>query len=138
MRGSLLLVLAILIAACTAMPQAARASDARKDSSSREVVSHPTGKKKPRAAPKTAEACAAAGGTWRKVGMLREELCDVPTLDAGKPCKSSTECESACVAREGADLTKPVTGACYKSLVLVGTCLTRVENGKVDSAQCAD
>ena len=125
------ILLLCTIAFCVAAGQPAIASEA---ASSKATSS----KHKKVAAPKTAESCAAAGGTWRKVGMLRQELCDMPTHDAGKSCKSSSECESVCVAPDGADLTKPVTGTCFRSLVLVGTCLARVENGRVATAQCSD
>jgi hypothetical protein len=135
---SLLLSALVLLCGCAVAPAATQTPEAPATAGTGAAVSHPPAKKRPGAAPKTAHACAAAGGTWRAVGMLRQELCDLPTHDAGKPCTGSSECESVCVAPAGADLTKPVTGACYRSFVLVGTCLARVENGRVESAQCAD
>ena len=127
-----------LLCGCAAGPVATQARAGEPAAKSAAVASHPSTRKKTPAAPKTAQACAAAGGTWRKVGMLRQELCDMPTHDAGKSCSSSSECESICVAPKDADLTKPVTGSCYRSFMLLGTCLARVENGKVESAQCTD
>ncbi|HVV86060.1 MAG TPA: hypothetical protein VHE35_23535 [Kofleriaceae bacterium] len=43
-------------------------------------------------------ACKACGGDWGPAGMLGYESCDCPTHDAGKPCHSHQECESACMA----------------------------------------
>lgn len=88
--------------------------------------------------PSTAEECSRRGGTWRRAGMMRLEVCDLPTRDAGKPCRGDAECESVCVAAEGADPSGPVTGQCYKSNITVGTCLTLVEGGRIAQAQCAD
>lgn len=92
-------------------------------------------KKSPTAS--TQEECATVGGTWRKVGMLRTEACDIPTKDAGKACRDSAECESVCVADPDAS-GDGVNGHCYRSYLTVGTCLTLVRDGKVDTAQCAD
>ncbi len=88
--------------------------------------------------PSTADECAQRGGTWRRAGIMKLEVCDMPTRDAGKACRSDSECESVCVAAEGADHSGPVTGQCYKSNITVGTCLTLVEDGRIAQAQCAD
>jgi hypothetical protein len=127
-----------LLSGCAGVAAGSPARDSEPAAKSSATASRSGAKKKAPVAPKTAPACAAAGGTWRTVGMLRQEICDMPTHDAGKPCTSSSECESICVAPADADLTKPVTGTCYRSFVLLGTCLSRVEQGRVDSAQCAD
>jgi len=88
--------------------------------------------------PATAEACTQRGGTWRRAGLMKLEVCDMPTQDAGKACRSDSECESVCVAPEGADPAGPVTGSCYRSTITVGTCLTLVEGGRIAQAQCTD
>lgn len=82
--------------------------------------------------------CATLGGTWRRVGMLRTEVCDVPTGDGGKACRDSSECESVCVAPSEGAAAGAVTGQCYRSYLTTGTCLALVRNGQVESAQCAD
>lgn len=121
MNIKLTIVLSILLATgCASLDSRAAASKA---------------KKAPAAS--TPEQCAAAGGTWRKVGMLRTEVCDIPTKDAGKACRDSAECESVCVASEG-PTSGAVTGQCYRSYLTTGTCLALVHKGKVESAQCAD
>ncbi len=90
------------------------------------------------ATPSTAAACSKRGGTWRRAGIMRLEVCDLPTADAGKACRGDADCESVCIAPEGAPPSGPVTGQCYRSNITVGTCLTLVEDGRIAQAQCAD
>jgi hypothetical protein len=44
------------------------------------------------------EACAAREGIFGPRGLSGRELCDAPTADGGRPCVSSSECETACIA----------------------------------------
>lgn len=83
------------------------------------------------------EQCVAIKGTWRKVGVQQLEACDVPTRDAGKSCQRSAQCESLCVA-SAADTAAAVEGHCYASFLIVGTCLSEVEDGRIVRAQCVD
>ena len=84
------------------------------------------------------EQCSKLGGTWRRAGLMQLEVCDVPTKDAGKPCRDSSECESLCVAADGANASQTTAGQCYKSFLTVGKCLTIVANGRISTAQCSD
>jgi len=74
----------------------------------------------------------------RRVGLRQLDACDVPTKDAGKVCRDSRDCESLCVAGSGAKADEPVVGACYRSYLTVGTCLSDVRDGRIVSAQCSD
>ncbi len=84
------------------------------------------------------EQCSKLGGTWRRAGLMQLEVCDVPTRDAGKTCRDSSECESLCVAQDGANASQASTGQCYKSFLTVGKCLSIVANGRISTAQCSD
>ena len=83
--------------------------------------------------------CEQRGGRWGQHGLLPEASCRLPAGDAGKACRSSAECESGCIAPEGA---KPgeegVTGRCHAYRSLIGTCLSRVEGGRVGAVLCVD
>lgn len=91
--------------------------------------------------PTSAKECLVQGGVWLKAGMSGQEICDMPTKDAGKTCHDSSECQSICVAPnelpEQAFGSKAV-GSCYKSTLLLGTCLARVTKGRTEPALCID
>ena len=70
--------------------------------------------------------------------MRGEQMCDVPTKDAGKSCKDGSECLSACVAPEGAQPGQLVRGKCYGSFLKLGTCLARVSKGNAQPSRCSD
>jgi len=65
-------------------------------------------------------------------------MCDVPTKDAGRACKDSSECLSACVAPEKAQSGQRVVGKCYGSFLTLGTCLARVSGGVAQAPRCSD
>ena len=93
------------------------------------------------------ETCEARGGKWGYVGLLREERCNLPTLDAGKVCSNQNECEGACLADLSKEEQDRVTkqkeiietkGECTSWLLTIGSCDAYVEDGKVDSILCVD
>ena len=88
--------------------------------------------------PKTREACESAGGTWAKFGMIQKEYCDRKPADAGKPCRSSSDCESKCYTPEQTRPGVEKEGICFDHTVTVGHCLNYVENGKTSGTICAD
>ncbi len=92
--------------------------------------------------PTDAAGCAAAGGRWRETSMLNSKmLCDLRTSDGGKPCRSSSECESRCVRPGHAPsfaVGTPVAGVCDDYYQSIGRCRDRVENGVVVLTMCAD
>jgi hypothetical protein len=90
------------------------------------------------AGPATRVECEAAGGTWSRVGIRQQELCNLPTPDGGKACTDARDCASACVAPESAPVGSRATGACYERTLLVGKCLKHVRDGVVGEPLCAD
>src|SRR6266567_2924327 len=82
--------------------------------------------------------CATIGGAWRQLGRQALFVCDVPTTDAGRPCLDRRDCESICVAPAQSSAGSPVTGACYRSYLTLGTCLARVTGGVVNPEVCVD
>lgn len=42
--------------------------------------------------------CLKQGGTWGPQGISAEDVCDLPTTDAGQPCTDSSQCEGLCFA----------------------------------------
>ncbi len=89
-------------------------------------------------APATQAECEVAGGVWARRGLLATELCDLPTADAGKPCTKHDDCESVCIAPDGARAGDRVTGQCYARSVTLGTCLPYVIDGVVQPVMCVD
>ena len=84
------------------------------------------------------EECEKAGGAWSRLGLLGTERCVMPTADKGKECGDSSECESFCVAPDGAKPGSAVKGVCHGSHERLGTCLAEVKNGKAEFALCVD
>jgi len=80
--------------------------------------------------------CEALGGTWKRVGPRQLEACDRPTSDGGKACRDSSECQSRCLAPEGADPTKPVVGTCDRSHLQPTHCVSTVSKGRITAAEC--
>ena len=86
--------------------------------------------------PQDEVSCASASGTWKKIGIRRNEECNLPTTDSGKVCENSKVCESVCLA----DLTEDqrrqgmkgrlfkTTGKCAAWVKVVG-CKAYVEDG---------
>lgn len=90
------------------------------------------------AAPRTSAGCEDAGGTWRRMGLRGIERCDLPAPDAGRACKSSRECASACVTDPDVPAGTPVTGRCYEQLESVGRCYNPVHRGVARGVLCKD
>ena len=93
--------------------------------------------------PKSKEACEAMGGSWGRVGLNPEEVCNLPTSDAGKICSGSSECEGSCIADlSSEDYQKAqhenlyTNGKCTRWKMTVG-CLAFVEDGEVQNI-CVD
>lgn len=81
--------------------------------------------------------CESLGGTWKRVGPRQLEACDRPTSDGGKACHDNSECQSRCLAPEGADPTKPVIGTCDRSHLQPTRCVSIVSNGRITQAECS-
>lgn len=83
------------------------------------------------------EACRGAGGEVRQEGMLGMYRCVKPYADAGKACRSKSDCEGKCLATDDAAPDAEVTGACQANDSPFG-CYAEVEDGKVTGAICVD
>ena len=82
-------------------------------------------------------ACEAGGGEVRQEGMLGMYRCVTPYADAGKECRSGSDCEGKCLARDGAMTGEETIGACQANDSPFG-CYAEVEDGKVTNALCVD
>ncbi len=89
------------------------------------------------AEPDDAAKCRAAKGSWGRHGLSRTESCVVPTSDAGKSCHDESECESGCIAPEGAKIGDRATGTCYELSLAFG-CRNHVRKGVVQPTLCVD
>ncbi|MEK6852565.1 MAG: hypothetical protein AABX59_01670, partial [Nanoarchaeota archaeon] len=79
------------------------------------------------------ESCEAVGGDWGRIGLRLDEICNLPTSDAGKKCTDSDQCEGSCIG-ESEDST---SGTCTAWTITVG-CHAFVEDGKVRGILCVD
>ena len=63
----------------------------------------------------TPEECRAAGGWWHGTieGRGRLTGCSLPTKDAGKPCATSSDCESVCLEAFGEEKDPSAPGRCF-------------------------
>ena len=96
--------------------------------------------------PKDQATCEAQGGKWSRIGLAPRESCNLPTLDAGKVCSDSSECEGACLAdlsRADQDRIRKdkavieTQGKCTPWRIVVG-CTAPVTGGKVKDIMCVD
>ena len=93
----------------------------------------------PAASPAEETACAAAGGDWRREGMLGSWMCVMPHADAGRSCTDGSQCRGDCRLADDARPPQggPVTGVCQADTSPFG-CFTRVENGRAAATLCVD
>ena len=82
------------------------------------------------------EQCEIAGGLW---GIWGNQLpvtasCNPSTSDGGKECSDSSQCQSFCQAKEGAQIGIEDTGMCYEYEFAI--CMQEVRNGVVDAEWC--
>jgi hypothetical protein len=86
--------------------------------------------------------CAAAHGQIAIAGLSGEEMCALPYRDAGRSCKSSSQCAGDC-RYEGSDAQgdarrhRTVSGRCQAFAYPYG-CRVNVENGRVTAGLCVD
>jgi hypothetical protein len=83
------------------------------------------------------EACSNAGGEVRQEGMLGMYRCVKPYADAGKACRSKSDCEGKCLAADDAAPDKETTGVCQADDSPFG-CYAEVEDGRITNAICVD
>jgi len=87
----------------------------------------------------TPAGCAARGGTMQRVGRLQTLQCVVAYADAGKACRSDTDCAGACLAPAGVDVApgSATAGVCQADSNRFG-CQTPVIDGKAGPTLCRD
>lgn len=95
--------------------------------------------------PKDKESCESLNGKWGRIGFeLLEEVCNLSTLDAGKECTSSNQCEGSCIAElSEEDRNEAIDGVVYTKgkcteWRLVDGCHPFIEDGKVKGILCVD
>jgi len=82
------------------------------------------------------EQCEIAGGLWG-IWSNRSPAtasCNPSTSDGGKECSDSSQCQSFCQAKEGAQIGIEDTGMCYEYEFAI--CMQEVRNGVVDAEWC--
>ena len=132
MRGWIVALMGLALAACTAPPPA-------------ETVSAPEAPK-PQAVQKyvhdsrwdtDAAACAAQHGAIQPVCLLGTRMCVINFTDAGKTCSDSSECQGRCLAVPKAERQESVTGKCSPSNNPCG-CISIVTKGVASPVMCID
>ncbi len=82
------------------------------------------------------EQCEITGGLWgiwgNQVPVIA--LCNPSTSDGGKECSDSSQCQSFCQVKEGAQIGIEDTGMCYEYELAI--CLQEVRNGVVVPEWC--
>jgi hypothetical protein len=87
--------------------------------------------------------CQNRGGQVRIAGLSGNEMCALPFADAGKVCRSSSDCLGDCLLDEkelGGKKVGPrtkVVGRCQPTNYPYG-CSTTVENGRPSWGACVD
>ncbi len=82
------------------------------------------------------EQCEIAGGLWG-IWSNRSPAtasCNPSTSDEGMQCTDSSQCQSFCQAKEGAQIGIEDTGMCYEYEFAI--CMQEVRNGAVDAEWC--
>jgi len=82
--------------------------------------------------------CELLGGIWGPFGMLAVEDCNLPSRDAGQPCKDHSECQSSCITDESVPAGQKVVGRCYEWTITRGTCLNEVWKSVAQGVICVD
>ncbi|RYZ91825.1 MAG: hypothetical protein EOO68_23520 [Moraxellaceae bacterium] len=88
--------------------------------------------------PAEIQKCKEDGGVVKNVGMMEIPKCVIAYPDAGKPCKSSSDCTKSCVVmKSGIEMGTKISGECQRDNALYG-CYTIVEEGVAGPSMCAD
>ncbi|UWX03892.1 hypothetical protein H1235_15690 [Pseudoxanthomonas sp. NC8] len=85
-----------------------------------------------------AAACAAQGGTVRRVGMSAAPTCVIPYPDAGRICSDNSDCIGSCRADPGAIIGDAGTGTCQRDSQDVFDCYLEIEAGVVVGGMCVN
>lgn len=88
----------------------------------------------------TEAACSIQGGTWQRMGRAGNYACVLTTVDSGKSCTDSSQCEERCllfVTATPADYGKPAVGFCQSTNQPFG-CASEVKKGIAQRPLCID
>lgn len=129
------LVMTLLVGGCvapaaTAVPPTATLTPTRAPSAAPTAIEQVA---TPRPLPATEQDCVQQGGSWGPQGKLGSDMCNLPALDAGKPCTDVSQCEGTCFA--GTDPTA-TSGTCSPYTLNFG-CYAIVQGG-VPMTICVD
>lgn len=80
--------------------------------------------------------CAEYDGRWSRFGDTLEFECSLPTLDGGKECSGSDDCESVCVTHDDEPVGTQTSGHCYDWTITRGSCLNHVSEDVVTGIVC--
>lgn len=83
--------------------------------------------------------CASRGGKMQEVGRLRTLQCVIQYADAGRPCRTGSDCRGDCRTEGSVAVLvgRETTGVCQATSDRFG-CYTTVENGKAEPTICVD
>ena len=81
--------------------------------------------------------CKAAGGAWRPVCRMQQNMCVQTFADAGKTCSGAADCSGRCLADGSPEAGNPATGKCAVNNDPCG-CYQVVEGGVAKATICVD
>lgn len=132
MRLTLMLSALLLLAGCTTT-----AADTSASSNGSAPVAGATGA----ADAAAAEAdCAAVGGKLMPLGRLQRVQCVVPYADAGKSCRTKSDCTGQCLGTGDTELVPgtAATGVCQRDISQNFGCRQRIDGGLAQGTICVD
>ena len=83
--------------------------------------------------------CASRGGTMERVGRMQSLQCVVKYADAGRPCRTGSDCLGDCRTEASVAVLegRATTGVCQVDTNRFG-CFTTIEDGKAQATLCVD
>ena len=84
--------------------------------------------------------CAAVGGKLMPLGRLQRVQCVVPYADAGKSCRTKSDCTGQCLGSGDAELVPgtAATGVCQRDMSQNFGCRQRIDGGLAQGTICVD
>jgi len=135
MRLTLMLSALLLLAGCTTT-----AADTSASSNGSAPVAGATGAGGAADAAAAEVDCAAVGGKLMPLGRLQRVQCVVPYADAGKRCRTKSDCSGQCLASGDAELVPrtAATGVCQRDMSQNFGCRQRIDGGLAQGTICVD
>lgn len=132
MRPTLILSALLMLAGC-----ATTAPETSPSSNSSATVAGTTGAADAAAAEVD---CAAVGGTLMALGRLQRVQCVVPYADAGKTCRTKSDCSGQCLGSGDTELVPgtAATGVCQRDISQNFGCRQRIDGGLAQGTICVD